>query len=44
MHVDVRVGAPIPHTVVLHAIPRTIIDVYPSYSRYKLVLVDEDTI
>jgi uncharacterized protein DUF1236 len=44
INVQVRVGVAIPRTVVLHALPPTIIEVYPSYSRYKLVLVDDNTI
>jgi hypothetical protein len=42
--VQIRVGAVIPRTVVLHPLPPTIIEVYPSYRSYKLVMVDENTI
>jgi hypothetical protein len=44
INVQVRVGVAIPRTVHLHPVPPTLIEVYPSYSRYKLVMVDEDTI
>jgi Protein of unknown function (DUF1236) len=39
-----RVGVAVPRTVVLYALPPTIIEVYPSYSRYKLIMVDDNTI
>lgn len=42
--VQVRVGVAVPRTVVLYAPPPTIIEVYPAYSAYKIVLVDNDTI
>jgi Protein of unknown function (DUF1236) len=44
LDVQVRVGVRIPRTVVLYSLPPTIIEVYPAYSRYKLVMVDDDTI
>ena len=44
INVQVRVGVAIPRTVVLHPLFPTIIEVYPSYSRYKLVLLDDNTI
>jgi hypothetical protein len=44
INVEVRVGVAIPRTVVLHPLFPTIIEVYPSYSRYKLVLLDDNTI
>jgi len=44
INVQVRVGVAIPRTVVLHPLPPTIIEIYPTYSRYKLVMVDENTI
>jgi Protein of unknown function (DUF1236) len=44
INVQVRVGVAIPRTVVLHALPPTIVEVYPSYSRYKLVMIDDNTI
>jgi hypothetical protein len=42
--VQVRVGVRIPRTVVLHALPPTIIEIYPAYRPYKFVMVDDDTI
>lgn len=42
--VQVRVGARIPHTVVLHPLPPTIIEIYPAYRPYKFVMVDDNTI
>lgn len=42
--VKVRVGVAIPRTVVLHPLPPTIIEIYPAYRSYRLVLVDDDTI
>jgi hypothetical protein len=42
--VDVRVGVAIPRTVVLHPLPPAIIEVYPAYRSYRLVLVDDNTI
>jgi hypothetical protein len=42
--VQIRVGATIPRTVVLHPLPPAIIEVYPSYRSYKLVMVDDNTI
>ena len=44
VNVQVRVGIAIPQTVVLHTVSQPILEVYPSYSRYKLVLVDDNTI
>lgn len=44
LDVQVRVGVAIPRTVVLYSVPPTIIEVYPSYSRYRLVMVDDNTI
>ncbi len=42
--VQVHVGAHVPRTVVLHPLPPTIIEIYPSYRPYKFVLLDENTI
>lgn len=42
--VDVRVGVAIPRTVVLHPLPPAIIEVYPAYRSYRLVLADDNTI
>jgi Protein of unknown function (DUF1236) len=44
LDVQVRVGVRIPRTVVLYALPPTLIEVYPAYRPYKFVMVDEDTI
>ena len=42
--VQVRVGVAIPRTVVLHPLPPTIIEIYPTYRSYRLVMVDDNTI
>jgi hypothetical protein len=42
--VQVRVGVRVPQTVVLYALPPTIIEIYPAYRPYKLVMVDDNTI
>jgi hypothetical protein len=42
--VQVRVGVAIPRTVVLHPLPPAIIEIYPSYRSYRIVLVDDNTI
>jgi hypothetical protein len=42
--VQVRVGVRVPQTVVLYALPPTIIEIYPAYRPYKFVMVDDNTI
>lgn len=42
--VQVRVGVAVPRTTVLYAPPPAIIEVYPAYRSYRMVLVDSDTI
>ena len=44
LNVQVRVGVAVPRTVVLYALPPTLIEIYPSYRSYKFVLADDDTI
>jgi hypothetical protein len=44
LDVQVRVGVAIPRTVVLHPLPPAIIEIYPAYRSYRLVLVDDNTI
>jgi hypothetical protein len=42
--VQIRVGARVPRTVVLHPLPPTIIELYPAYRPYRFVMVDDNTI
>ena len=44
LNVQVRVGVAVPRTVVLYALPPTLIEIYPSYRSYKFVLLDNDTV
>jgi hypothetical protein len=44
INVQVRVGAVVPRTVVLHPLPPTLIEIYPAYRPYKFVLLDDNTI
>ena len=44
LNVQVRVGVAVPRTVVLYALPPTLIEIYPSYRAYKFVLLDNDTV
>jgi hypothetical protein len=44
INVQVRVGVAIPRTVHLHPLPPTLIEIYPSYRSYKLVMIDDNTI
>lgn len=44
INVQIRVGVAVPRTVHLHPLPPTIIEVYPAYRSYKLVMVDEGTL
>jgi type IV secretory pathway VirB10-like protein len=41
---SINVGATIPRSVTLYDLPPTLIEYEPSYSRYKFVLADDDTI
>jgi hypothetical protein len=41
---SINVGATIPRSVTLYDLPPTLIEYEPSYSRYKFILADDDTI
>lgn len=44
LNIQVRVGAVIPRSVELYAVPTTILDVYPTYRAYRLIMVDDNTL
>jgi type IV secretory pathway VirB10-like protein len=41
---SINVGAVVPRTVTLYDLPPVLIEYEPSYSRYKFILADDDTI
>jgi type IV secretory pathway VirB10-like protein len=44
IHLSISVGSVVPRSVTLYDLPPTLIEFQPSYSRYKFILADEDTI
>jgi hypothetical protein len=41
---NIAVGTTVPRTVTLHALPPTVVEVYPQWRGYRFVLVEDEII